>query len=338
MTARIGRTGVQTYKRPDGSAVRAYRPPEEVKVSDYAGAPVTIGHPPGGVTPETYKAYVVGMVRSQQSALERRGRYDYVKAEVQISDAEAIQRVGTDLKECSCAYQADKDWTPGITPDGEEYDVILRAHRPNHLALGPDGFARAGRDASLVADGENAEMDHLADNFLDLIADGEPPAGDRDALVAKIATLEAEKGKLVADAKTLQTDFDKASGKVAALEADNKKLKERVEGIDKAIADGVAETIKFRTEIAPRLPADYVFDGKTTVQIKHDAIVNASKELGETITEDSAEAYLDGILSALPKPDEHDHNKSVSKLTEDGASGESAIAKKAREAYQGARK
>jgi hypothetical protein len=342
VTARIGRSGVQSYKRPNGTTVRAYRPPAEVVTADYTGAPVTIGHPPGGVTPETFTQLAKGMVRSQDSVLERRGRYEYVKASVQISDAETVKRVGKDLTECSCAYTPQKEWTSGITEDGEEYDVIFRGLVPNHLALGPDGFAKAGRDARLVVDGEDADMDQLSDNFLELVEDGDPPAGDRDKLVAKIATLEAEKGKLVADAAASKTVLETANGKVAALEADSMKMKARVDGLDKEIMDGVSAAIKFRSEITPRLPKDYAFDGKSPVEIKRDAITHCSEALGKGLTEDSSDAYLDGILLGLPKLDEHDHNKKIRpserKLEEDGKPGESVIARKAREAYEGARK
>lgn len=334
--ARIGRSGVQVYRRPDGSPVRAYRPPEEVRIADYAGAPVTVGHPEGGVSPESWRQHAVGVVRAQDSATERRGAHEFVRAALQIADADAIGRLGTELVECSCAYTAQKDWTPGVTPEGDAYDVIFRGLVPNHVALGPPGFARAGREARLIADGET-DMDRLSNDTL--IADdgatplpgapAPPPAAtDRDRLIADAAILREENARLVKDLETER-------GARAAAEATAKTLQATVDGLPKAIADGVTAELAFRQAIAPRLPKDYTFDGKTQRQVKIDAIKSSDPKA--TIADGVSDAWLDGFLASAAPAVEHDHNATHGPGAAPVADGstESIYVKRSREAFAG---
>jgi hypothetical protein len=333
--ARIGRSGVQVYRRPDGSPVRAYRPPDEVRVADYAGAPVTIGHPEGGVSPASWRQYAVGVVRAQDSATERRGAHEFVRAALQVADADAIGRLGTELVECSCAYTANKDWTPGVTPEGDAYDVIFRGLVPNHVALGPVGFARAGREARLIADGET-DMDRLSNDTL--IADdgaaplaGAPspvaPATDRDRLVADAAILRTENERLT---KELETE----RGARAAAETKAAEAAKTIDGLPKAIADGVTAELAFRQSIAPRLPKDYAFEGKAPREVKIDAIRhgNPKAEIADGVTD----AWLDGYLANGSPVVEHDHNTTHGPAAPvaDGST-ESIYVKRSREAFAG---
>jgi hypothetical protein len=336
--ARIGRSGVQLYRRPDGSPVRAYRPPDEVRVADYAGAPVTVGHPDGGVSPATWRQHAVGVVRAQDSATERRGAHDFVRAALQISDADAIGRLGTELVECSCAYTASKDWTAGVTPEGDAYDVIFRGLVPNHVALGPVGFARAGREARLIADGET-DMDRLSNDTL--IADdgaaplpgapAPPPAAtgttDRDRLVADAAILREENARLT---KELETE----RGARAAAETKAAEAAKTLDGLPKAIADGVTAELAFRQAIAPRLPKDYAFEGKAPRQVKIDAIRHGNPKA--EIADDVSDAWLDGFLANGSPVVEHDHNSTHGPAAPvaDGAN-ESIYRKRSREAFAG---
>lgn len=329
--AHIGRGGVQLYRRPDGSVVRAFRPIEEVRIADYTGAPVTIGHPDGGVgvTPANWRQSSIGAVRSQSSTLERRGAHEFVRADIQVSDADAIPRLGVDLLECSCAYTCQKDWTPGVTADGQEYDVTFRGFVPNHVALGPEGFARAGREARLVADGEN-EMDQLFDNTLiaddcvtPLAAPAAPATGDRDKLVADAALATAEIARLTKDLETVR-------GTLAAAEAKRDELKTVVDGLPKAISDGVTSELAFRQAIAAKLPKGFDFAGKSPRDVKVAAIKHATPNT--MIADDASDAWLDGFLAAAPAVVEHDHNTTHGTTVADAAE-ESVYAKRSREAF-----
>ena len=331
--ARIGRSGVQVYRRPDGSVVRAYRPAEEVRVADYTGAPVTVGHPDGGVTPESWRQHSVGVVREQGPQTERIGAHEFVSAGLQINDGAAIARLGTDLLECSCAYTATKVWEQGVTDSGEEYDVIFKGLIPNHVALGPAGFARAGREARLVADGEDEMADQLFDNTL--IADGgesalkttaQPPApSDRDQMIADAALLRDANAHLVKELETVR-------GTLAAAEAKRDELQATVDGLPQAIADGVVAELKFRESLKGRLPADFDFNGKSPREIKLAAIKHANPKA--VIADSVSDAWLDGFLEATPAPVEHDHNTTHGPGTPVQDSREESIyAKRSREAF-----
>lgn len=313
--------------------MRAYRPPEEVRVADYTGAPVTVGHPDGGVTADTWRKYSVGTVRAQAPSPERRGAHDFVRADLQISDAAAISKLGTELVECSCAYTADKDWTPGLTPDGAAYDVVFRGLVPNHVALGPAGFARAGREARLIADGET-EMDDLRSDLL--IADDAatplqapaPQPTDRDKLVADAALASAEIARLTKDLETER-------GARAAAEATVKTLQATVDGLPKAIADGVTAELAFRQAIAPRLPADFDFTSKSARDVKIAAIKhgNPKAEIADSVTD----AWLDGFLAGVPATPVHDHNTTHGTTVQDSIEEktETVYQKRSREAFAG---
>jgi hypothetical protein len=326
--ARIGRSGVQIYRRPDGQIVRAYRPADEVRIADYSGAPVTVGHPPEGINPQNWKTHAVGTVRAQPGT-ERLGRHEFARAELQVSDADTIAKLGTALQECSCAYTCTKDWTPGVTADGEQYDVVFRGLDPNHVALGPAGFARAGREARLIADGEDPMKDDLRSELIADSADApaKPPAstGDRDKLIADAAVLREENTRLTAE-------LEATKGKLAAAETARTELQTKVDGLPKAIADGVTAELAFRQSVATRLPKDYSFDGKTPREIKVDAIKHLNPKA--VVADDASDAWLDGFLEASTSaPAEHDHNATHGPAVQDSNPQESLVAKRTKEAF-----
>lgn len=322
--ALIGRDGVQVYRRPDGTTVRAYRPAAEVFAADYAGAPVTIGHPTGGVSPENWREHAVGLVRDQDPQAERRGSYRFARARLQLTEASAIQRAKSrDLRECSCAYDCERDWTPGVTADGEPYDVVFRGLRPNHVALGPAGFARAGRDARLlITDGEDMSdvlmHDLVADDAMATLpnappvapaAPASPPAEPtRDSLIADRALLTEATARLQAENTNLTRERDEARTQLADAQKELADFKAKGD-VAKQIADGVSAELKFRKSVGDVLPDDFVYDGKSRAEV----LVEAIKALDpkSELTADSDEAELRGMLTGLCKarPEPHDYSK-----------------------------
>jgi hypothetical protein len=146
---RIARTGIQEYLGDKG-IVREYRPEATVFNADslrtLAGAPATVLHPAGGrVTADNLLRLAVGVVAS---GWRRVG--DFVEADLLITDRNTIDAIRSgEIKEISAGYRAQVDWVPGITPTGERYDGVQSDVRFNHVALGPVGWARAGRMAAL---------------------------------------------------------------------------------------------------------------------------------------------------------------------------------------------
>jgi hypothetical protein len=151
--ARLARVGVLTYRNPDGTTRREYRPPEEVFHTDalrsYEDAVVTINHPSHGmVTTTTFREAAVGHVRG-----DARRDGDFVAGELAVQDAVAIARVDAgELVELSAGYDVLFDPTPGTAPNGERYDGVQRQIRVNHVALLPPGGGRSGREVALRLD------------------------------------------------------------------------------------------------------------------------------------------------------------------------------------------
>jgi hypothetical protein len=160
--ARITRTGVLSYRFTDGTERRELRPAEEVFSSDslatWPGLAITVDHPPSPVTPENWAALSVGHVGD---TVKPDG--DHLGADVVIKSGPAIARVAAgELVEVSCGYYVEIDPTPGVTADGEAYDVIQRKIRGNHVAIGPKGWGRAGDSVRLFSgDAEGTDRDAL---------------------------------------------------------------------------------------------------------------------------------------------------------------------------------
>lgn len=137
----IARTGIQIYLAHeldlDGDPmreVRVYWPPEEVfhpdAIASFDNQPITIDHPPEGVTPSNWRQLSVGSMRGVHRAS------NLLNGEAWVMDAYAIDQVETgEREELSGGYFASYDWTPGVTPEGEPYDGVQREIRGNHTAL-----------------------------------------------------------------------------------------------------------------------------------------------------------------------------------------------------------
>jgi hypothetical protein len=299
--ARIGRAGVQVYKRPDGSTVRAYRPPEEVQKADFTGAPITVGHPAGGVSPETFTTHARGMVRTQAAALAVIDGQQWAEAELQVSAADVLDGVKTGkMSECSCAYDCVKDWTAGVTPDGEAYDVIFKDLVPNHVALGGAGFARAGRNAKVLTfDGET-----MKDVFSDttLIADSADQAAPPD--VSALAKLIADGNAALTAAKS---EIETLTAKLAAAET---AATAATASVPKLVADGVAAELAFRSKVAANLPKDFVADGKSRREIL--TAIMGKLDPKFVVTDAVTDSYLETYVDAASKyAAPHDYNADV---------------------------
>lgn len=148
--ATFARSGVQRYRRMDGTEVVEYRPEEEVSREDallsLANLPVTLEHPTELLTPDTARQHMRGFTGSHVEY-----RSPFATGVVTITDREAIEAVKRgDAREVSVGYRVMFDPTPGITPQGERYDGIQRAISGNHLAITRE--ARGGHEMRLHFD------------------------------------------------------------------------------------------------------------------------------------------------------------------------------------------
>lgn len=149
--AKLSRVGVFPYRQPDGTIRREYRPPEEVGRADSLAslelAPVTDGHPS---KPGQAKGLAVGAVGDTV-------KFDgaYVTASIVVYDDGVNDRIRRgDARELSPGYTVRLDETPGVTPDGEPYDVIQRDIIYEHAAV-----VKYGRQGSTVAPRVDAAAD-----------------------------------------------------------------------------------------------------------------------------------------------------------------------------------
>jgi len=236
--AHIASCGVQPYLRgelstTDGKSiggnprdvVKLMRTPEEVFAPDAMAsaesAPLTIGHPKGGVTSKNYKALNMGDVRDcKHEEGDLLGATVIAKAEDAI---EAITKHGKTA--LSAGYSFTLDLTPG-THEGVAFDGYQRNIRINHVAL--VDVARGGPNCRVLDEETQPSGDtHMVKKMLNsTIYEVE------DALAREIETLQAG----IATATTKQVAADaartEAEGKLATATAEIEKLKKATVGDD----------------------------------------------------------------------------------------------------------
>jgi uncharacterized protein len=155
----VTRTGVLTYRRADGTVIRELRHPDEVFAAEsldtLRGAPVTVGHPGGGlewVDPANAHTHEVGVVS------EGRREGNFVDARLSVRRADAIGKIQSkELVEVSAAYDSDVVVEAGEY-NGEKYDQRQTNITYNHVALLPPGKGRAGPDVRMRADSADAVL------------------------------------------------------------------------------------------------------------------------------------------------------------------------------------
>lgn len=158
-SAALTRTGVFTYRNADGTLRRELRPPQEVfktdSVAQFAGLPVTVGHPEVFLDATSTRAHQVGATSAP------RREADKIVADLLVTDVAAIEQIQRGIRQISVGYEARLDFTPGVWL-GQPYDAIQRDIQPNHVALVDRG--RAGPECALRLD--------EGDTMLDLEIDG----------------------------------------------------------------------------------------------------------------------------------------------------------------------
>jgi uncharacterized protein len=289
LPATLARTGVQKY----GNLLE-YRPPEEVFAADslasLGSVPVTIGHPPKGVTPENMRALQIGHVSDVAPEVHVKldgSVHEWVRAPLVIGDGPTLQRLDSapDGPELSCGYACELDFTPGVDPvTGEKYDAIQRKIRFNHVAVLLGGEKpRAGAHAKVRLDSEGNPQPMKI-----LVIDGvEYEQGSEKHLA-----------KLDADHKTalaaVQAKFD-------ALQAQHDALKTRADAdAAKADAKAIDARVEARMDLFKRaaalLPPEYETAGKSDAEIYLDAV---TAKLGADAVKGKSAAYIEARFDTL---------------------------------------
>jgi hypothetical protein len=193
---------------------RLWRHPDELRkaAKTFNNIPVLSKHIPDFPT-DPPNEFRVGVTHSN-------AEFDgtYLTVGMSIWDNSAIAGIESgEQRELSASYKYVADMTPGVTPDGEPYDGVMRDIFGNHEALVPDG--RAGPDV-LVADSLPPELNHMRKHKVAAIRATLKP------LLAQDADLEAEVRKALLALDEAEKEDEKVN-KPADDEDDDEKDKKK---------------------------------------------------------------------------------------------------------------
>ena len=313
--ASLTRSGVFEYLTADGRVIREYRSPEELTKADALRSiedmPVTIGHPPGGVSPATYAARSVGHVRGDTVKVDASAGPTDVIAKLVVARGDAIEGLTkntsdpTRLVETSCGYEVELDHTPGVAPDGRAYDARQTNMRYNHVALLRRGDGRLGTGIRTDGADSRIRLDSAGNQIT--AADSAAPEGH------EIMKLKIDGKEVEGDEKALQTAVD-------ALEASRVAERARADAHEKRQAEADAAAAKSRrASLESKARAvlgkvdgkDRTFDGQTDRQLKEACV----KAKDSAVNFDGrGDAYVDGRFDALfGKEEESEEEKEKAK-------------------------
>ena len=163
---------------------RGYCPPEELSkpetIESTNGIPIQLNHHPDYADAPQIKT------RVGSTGTDGAFRAPYLDNSLHFTVEDAIKRiVDGSMRELSLSYRYTPDFIPGKTPDGEDYDFVMRDITANHVALVEQG--RAGRDV-LVQDSHLREaqpMDVTEKNAAPVAAaDGDPAVEKKEVALA----------------------------------------------------------------------------------------------------------------------------------------------------------
>jgi hypothetical protein len=341
--ATITKTGVFSYRQPDGTTRLELRLPDEVFNTDamrsFGLAPLTNGHPPVMLDSRNTARYQVG------SVVEPKQDGDHVAAYVQVTDSDAIEAAEKGRRQLSCGYNCGLEFKSGVTrgipgvEDGQKFDAIQRNIRGNHVALVDK--ARAGSTVQLRLDGADgfqvdtppiapqsgAEADAGRPGKTGDRVDGRPAQETTPMKEIRIdgVTYEASPqvaeavGKTMARLDALEANLAEVQKKASEQQARADVAEEALAVEKKAHADALApekisEAVNARLALeraaAPILGDEVKVDGMDDVAIKRAVVLHLAKdaELTKSRLDACDAAYLQARYDAAveayePKPE-----------------------------------
>ena len=268
-----------------------YRAGEELAkaAKTFDGLPLLIDHHiEDAEAPQ--KEYRVGSLGT-----DARWEAPYLKNSLIVTDAEAIRAIEDGrMKELSCAYRYEPDWTPG-TFEGVPYDFIMRNIQGNHVALVEEG--RAGADV-VVADSKPREtttpkLEKIMNLFKRFrgAKDSDPAVEKKEVELAQGIIDLHKKNPETGEIMDVTEDADKAEAVMAAVNKIAAKLSpEEVEELTKAIqALGMDEEVEDVVETEDD-------DLDTAEAVKYGEEKERDKLMSEHMREDKAEDEEEPVL------------------------------------------
>ena len=311
MGAVLTRVGVLRYRDAQGREWGELRHPDEVFATDslatLRSAPVTNLHPDVPVTSENYAALNAGHVHDDVAVEDGR----LVVATVSVQRAAEVKLVESgDRKEVSCGYECEVEPAAGVW-EGVPYEGIQRRIVYNHVAIGPEGWGRAGSEVSLRLDGaavevrgDNAPKGNTTVKTITIRGKVYRIDAPEDMAAAQAAMCEMEK-KGDADASELaavKAALMDALQKVAALEAKQTAAAAAQPTVTEAmvpdeVADAlISKRLALRERAARALPAGTKLDGKSAKEL-HRAVVAA--KMSAMKLDGLSDATVEGMFLAL---------------------------------------
>jgi hypothetical protein len=239
------------------------------------------------VTPRNFRQLSVGHVSDAPSGRHSDGPIEWLDTAAVVNDEATLKRIElppTDpqaLVEVSMGYLADVIPESGVTPTGEHYDAKQTNIRFNHMALLPQGHARAGSGARLRLDGNQEPTPMLVRHDDNTSAAATPRA------LVKVDGIDVEKGSdthvsLLERAILAQTKrADDATTALTAAQTLNGEQKAKLDAAETKLASIdvnqlVQDELAFRDEMRPALPKvdgkPYDFTGKSRDAVRADAV------------------------------------------------------------------
>jgi hypothetical protein len=317
------RTGVLQYLQPDGSVVREARLPQDVfsqeSMDTMSLIPVTNNHPTGLVTAKNAKHVTVGITGA--SVQKRDGKY--LETSVKIMDEDTINEILGGKVEVSMGYEVEKDATTGRF-DEEEYDVVQRNIRYNHLAIVAKG--RAGSSVRLRLDSNENEI-LKGDEVMKKVKFGEKEFDVADELAEEFEKFKADMCAKK-DAEDARADALKSSEaltlKAKELEATSAKLdaaneeiaKMKAARLDDAAIEAMAKEMARVQKVAELHLDAKELEGKKTDELKRAVVKKLAPELDEKKL-DSA-AYLDARFDVIAERGNKDELQKLGVAITDG--------------------
>lgn len=308
--ARISRIGIQEYlavemgltDRDPTDIIRVYRPEEEVfsddSLNSFASKPVTNNHPPELVNPKNFRNFGVGF-----SGPEVTQDGMFAKTVLHVTDEEAIKNIESGKVELSNGYTADIDWTPGVTPDGEQFDAVQRNIKGNHIAIVERG--RAG-PACRVADnlpitGDKVAMAKITIDGVDFeVSDQAAQAVDK--LQARLTDAEKEAQTKAEEIKAKEDEMEEKAAEAKKTEdslnakIDDAKSKiPTTDTLDKLVAErtAVVDTVR---KVAP----DLKWEGKDADTLRKEVVALKCPNVQmDSVSADYVKARFDMLVESV---------------------------------------
>ena len=308
--ARISRIGIQEYlaiemglsDREPSDIIRVYRPEEEVfadnSLGSFASKPVTNNHPPELVDAKNFRQYGVGFSGPE---VTRDGMF--AKTVLHVTDEEAIKNIESGKVELSNGYTADMDWTPGVTPDGEQYDAVQRNIKGNHIAIVERG--RAG-PACRVADnlpnlGDTVTMAKITIDGVDFeVSDQAAQAVGK--LQASLIDAEKETQMKAEEVKTKEDEMEEEAKEAkktedslkAKLDDANSKIP-TADTLDKLVADRTA-LVDSILKVAPEME----WQGKDADTLRREVVAAKCQNVQmDSVSTDYIKARFDMLVESV---------------------------------------